>query len=796
MKDEIPTWVQVVSISIGLFLIGSFFIVLPYLPYIIPPVLAGVAYLMFRNSTYYKEREARKANDQLYRQALALSQQTKLPDKDEFSREVLKQAGFTDRLPSYHLLSVMFEIIDALYEAEYPVGPIPPPPDIPLSIEAGRYRDALLNTIERLYHGDTLKTFQGILAESLKAFGKSLPFAATQTPEEIQRFATSPEPLLVRLLDLLANTGRAVEDLILPFYSEKSQTLQLFLELRSQLNRNQEDTKNAALPSEFEGAGEEIVNQYLHETPLAKLFTAAIPYNLPERQRQEHTAIVAGSGHGKSQLLEYLILDDLQKADPPSIVLIDSKGDMVRRLSQLDVFNPETGRLKDRLIVIDPRDRPALNMFDVAIERLTDDGVINGVIASYEYLFGSLLGAELSSQMRDIMRPLAHLMLRIPNATLHTMIEAMDDLSPHKEIIETLPRGVRDFLLNEFGEATYRITKTQVKRRLYEITSVTTFDQMFSAPTNKLDLAGALNHGKIVLINTDRDYLHSLSSTVGRYFIAQTISAAYRRSSIPEAERKTAYIYLDEAGAYFDSKIDELLTTLRSYKLGAILAFQYLAMAQGGLQSSIHTNTAIKFMGGTSDQDARAFAADMHTTPSFIMQQQKDTNDPPRFSQFACYVRPNPSAVALTIPIGRLDREPKMTADSYRLLREENRRRLSTPPASEPTGSEDDLRVPPPNFAATHKDVTDKNPVAEEQEPVPGSLRQASDINWPVFVSPLLFDKGGELVVDVAPTGKSYRVVIRPGMKPGAHLFKRGEGHHGGNLYIFLTAEEPARPKW
>ena len=50
------------------------------------------------------------------------------------------------------------------------------------------------------------------------------------------------------------------------------------------------------------------------------------------------------------------------------MVIIDPKGLMVERLQSLDVFNPDTGRLKDRLIIVDPTSDPppALNMFHAA----------------------------------------------------------------------------------------------------------------------------------------------------------------------------------------------------------------------------------------------------------------------------------------------------------------------------------------------------------------------------------------------------------------------------------------------
>src|SRR3954463_8362097 len=58
-------------------------------------------------------------------------------------------------------------------------------------------------------------------------------------------------------------------------------------------------------------------------------------YQLPEKARFEHTLIVGGSGHGKTQLLQHLFVhNDLRDAleGRKSVVLIDSQGDMLQKI--------------------------------------------------------------------------------------------------------------------------------------------------------------------------------------------------------------------------------------------------------------------------------------------------------------------------------------------------------------------------------------------------------------------------------------------------------------------------------
>src|SRR5688500_18731101 len=61
------------------------------------------------------------------------------------------------------------------------------------------------------------------------------------------------------------------------------------------------------------------------------------PPIIPHEARFEHVHICAGSGHGKTQLLQKMILEDLQllKEGKGSIVVIDSQGDLINKITHL-----------------------------------------------------------------------------------------------------------------------------------------------------------------------------------------------------------------------------------------------------------------------------------------------------------------------------------------------------------------------------------------------------------------------------------------------------------------------------
>jgi hypothetical protein len=507
----------------------------------------------------------------------------------------------------------------------------------------------------------------------------------------------------VSVLDV-CKVPEVVERLMATMYDDDVVSTNLFDGIRAQFERNLVAASGLSFeearrrpnaitrPTETKLPPGEIVSSYLYGTAFTQLFSLAVPFAIPEHTRFEHTHILAGSGHGKTQTLQHLILADLQRTEQPGLVIIDSQGDMIRNVSKLALFE---GPLKDKIIIIDPRDvehPPALNMFDVNLERIGRYGaadreqILNGVIELYEYFFGSLLGAELTQKQTLIFRYLARLMIHIPAATIRTLIELMDSTKPYQHIIDALPESARMFFDKEFADRSYNDTKTQIKRRLYGIIENQTFERMFSAPKNKIDIPTALNEGKIVLVNTAKDFLKGGSSILGRYFIALTLQAALERAAIPESQRRPAFLYIDEAAEYFDNNIDNLLNQARKYKLGMVMAHQYLDQLAGGLRASIASNTSVKFAGGVSDRDARSVAPDMRTTPSFILEQHKGTKN----THFACYLRNiTPAALSLTVPFGTMEREPTMSSEAYSRLLDTNRARVSDMPPTDtpqPTG--------------------------------------------------------------------------------------------------------------
>lgn len=505
-----------------------------------------------------------------------------------------------------------------------------------------------------------------------------------------------PSPFTIPLIYTLTEPRQYLDRIVGVLFDQRFVDNGLFVELSKRMYLNICEESGIVDPWEpkkpFKRASgndaplHDIARIYLSGTPFYDLFMAPVPLRFTYEERFSHMHVVGGSGAGKTTLLQNLILNDLRSEEPPALVVVDSQGDLINKISHLGLFDPDTGPLYHHLVLISPKDirsPPALNIFDINRDRLgrydeaTKEQVVAGVIETFDYLFEGLLGADLTAKQSVFFRFVARLMLALPetlgrSATILDMIALMDDPEPYREAIRSLPPIQRNFFERDFAGKTFVQTKEQIRYRLNAILENPTLARLFTAPKTRIDIFDILNNGGIILVDTAKDFLKGASSHFGRIFISLVLQAVVERAAIPERHRKPTFLIVDEAAAYFDSNIDDFLTEARKYKCGCVFAHQFLDQATSQLRSSLAANTAIKFAGAVSMSDARALAPDMRTTAEFIVSQ-------PRL-HFAAHVRhTTPSAVSIPIQVGQLEAEHRMDDDAYRRLRVLNSSKVSIP---------------------------------------------------------------------------------------------------------------------
>ncbi|HUF20079.1 MAG TPA: hypothetical protein VMP00_04930 [Burkholderiales bacterium] len=182
-----------------------------------------------------------------------------------------------------------------------------------------------------------------------------------------------------------------------------------------------------------------------------------------------------------------------------------------------------------------------------------------------------------------------------------------------------------------------------------------------------------MNEGKLILINTSKSLLKEQGTEIfGRFFITLIAQAAQERATLKAEDRLPTMVYIDEAQDYFDQNIGIILSQARKYKVGMIMAHQFLGQLSNGLQEAFEANTSIKLAGGVSARDARTLAGQMNTDAQTIQHQQPGT--------FATFVRGlTRQAVPISFPFFVLENLPRNSKDEIDAIRQHSRDRYAEP---------------------------------------------------------------------------------------------------------------------
>ncbi len=262
------------------------------------------------------------------------------------------------------------------------------------------------------------------------------------------------------------------------------------------------------------------------------------PRPIPEKIRLEHTHILGPSGSGKTTLLQNNILQDFLignkiNPNPPAYVIIDPKGLMVERLSKLLVFAHD---YKDRIVIVDPLDAPALNLFQTTGRDPAQ------LISDFAYIF-STTNQKLTGKQAPCFSFCARLLFTLPHANLFTLLDLLDDRThkkPPNPLFQgvNLPPAARRFFDNDYYGANYAATREEIKARIWGVLENDALSAMLNANTRKLDIAKCIRERKIVLVNTKMTQLkeaHQNSRTVhhrahpGRYSIKERATSRLPR---------------------------------------------------------------------------------------------------------------------------------------------------------------------------------------------------------------------------------------------------------------------------
>lgn len=324
-------------------------------------------------------------------------------------------------------------------------------------------------------------------------------------------------------------------------------------------------------------------------------------FGIYEDDRRRHVYIIGKTGVGKSTLLEHMIAQDI--VNNKGVCLVDPHGDAAEKL--LNVIPPH--RIND-VIYFDPSD----------VENPIAFNVLEAVDPSYKYLVASGLVSSLKKIWADSWGPRLEYILRntilalldYPSSTILGILRMLADQKYRKKVVEKISDPVvRAFWTNEFANYNERFRSeaiSPIQNKVGQFLSSAIIRNIVAQPKSTIDMKDIMDNGKILLINVSKGKIgEDNSALLGAMLINRIQLAAMDRASIPEAERRDFYLYVDEFQNFATESFATILSEARKYRLNLTIAHQYVTQMEEPVRDAVFGNvgTIVSFRIGAFDAE-------------------------------------------------------------------------------------------------------------------------------------------------------------------------------------------------
>lgn len=327
-------------------------------------------------------------------------------------------------------------------------------------------------------------------------------------------------------------------------------------------------------------------------------------FGIRQADRRAHMYVIGKTGTGKSTLLQTLMQHDL--ASGQGFVLLDPHGDLVERVRA----QVPRERIPDVTYVNVPdlRERFGFNpLVDVGDEKRAL--AASGLLDVFKKLWPDSWGPRLEYILRNALLAL----LEQPQATLADVLRLLvDDTFRRAAASRVANPQVRAFWLREYASYPERLRAeaiAPIQNKVGAFFANPLLARILTAPRSTVDLRRLMDDGKVLLVNLAKGKLgEDTASLLGALLVTSLGWAAFGRAEVPEAERRDFFVYLDEFQNFTTLSLAGMLSELRKYRVGLVLAHQYLAQLEDPIRDAILGNvgTTIAFRVGATDAEVLA----------------------------------------------------------------------------------------------------------------------------------------------------------------------------------------------
>ncbi len=306
-------------------------------------------------------------------------------------------------------------------------------------------------------------------------------------------------------------------------------------------------------------------------------------FGILQKDRLHHFYVLGKTGTGKTNLLQTKIQQDISQGR--GVCLIDIHGDFVQKIKESVPF-----QRKEDVIYLNATDIH-LQLGYNPLRKVSYEKrplVTSNILEIFQHLWGSQSwGIKLSHILRNVLLTL----LDQDRASFTDILKLLQD-EPFRE--SCLP-NIRNEEVQRFWQKEFKkYTKNDlvpIYNKLGGILSYPSVKRLLVTNEQQISLRNIMDSQKILLVNISKGSLgNDASYILGSLLLTSLASAAFSRIDLKEEERIPFYCYLDEFQNYTTYSLVEMLSELRKFRLGLIMAHQYMAQLDTKIRDAVLGN--------------------------------------------------------------------------------------------------------------------------------------------------------------------------------------------------------------
>lgn len=335
---------------------------------------------------------------------------------------------------------------------------------------------------------------------------------------------------------------------------------------------------------------------------------------IKNEDRFRHFYVIGQTGTGKSSVMQVMIRQDLRNGK--GLCIVDPHGQLIE-----DIIPFIPRERADDVIYFNPADleRPiGINLLEADTDEERELVALDAMNIMIKLFNEEVFGPRIQDYFRN---GCLTLMEDPEGGALTDIVRLFTDDAYQKLKVDKVKNPiVRSFWEHQMAKTGAREKQEMIPyfaSKFGQFVTNTMMRNIIGQSKSSFDFARAMNEKKILLMNLSKGTTGDINSKLLGLIIVQKLQmAALRRQTQAKEKREDFFLYIDEFQNYITESIESILSEARKYRLGLIIAHQYIKQLEGDdgkskVKDAVFGNVGTMMSYKIGAQDAEYMAKEM-----------------------------------------------------------------------------------------------------------------------------------------------------------------------------------------